>query len=225
MALIKIKDYYIPDNDKQYLGYFKQFNHYQEAQRNRALSHVSLWRKSIDIGANIGLWAKDLSNFFDKTICFEPNKNCIDCLKKNINLDKSEVFNVALGDKKSELNLITPTYSGGSSFINKTKIGINDDGSTIYGLFNSEVPKQRVLVKKLDEYNLTEIDFIKIDVQGFEFEVLKGAKETLVQNNPIICIEEDENNTELSETLKFLNKLNYHVIDKIQKEAILKKKS
>ena len=72
MALIKIKDYYIPDNDKQYLGYFQKFDHYQEAQRNRALSHVSLWRTSIDIGANIGLWAKDLSNFFDKTICFEP---------------------------------------------------------------------------------------------------------------------------------------------------------
>lgn len=40
-----------------------------------------------------------------------------------------------------------------------------------------------------------------------------------------MCIEEDENNTELSETLKFLSKLNYKVIDKIQKEAILKKKS
>ena len=225
MALIKIKDYYIPDNDKQYLGYFQKFDHYQEAQRNRALSHVSLWRTSIDIGANIGLWAKDLSNFFDKTICFEPNSNCIDCLKKNVNLDKSQIFNVALGSKKSELNLITPTYPGGSSFINKTKTGINENGTTIYGQFNSDVPKQKVLVKTLDEYNLTEIDFIKIDVQGFELEVLKGAKETLVQNNPIVCIEEDENNTEMSVTLKFLSKLNYQVIDKIQKEAILKKKS
>ena len=31
--------------------------------------------------------AEDLSNFFDKTICFEPNLNCIDCLKKNINFN------------------------------------------------------------------------------------------------------------------------------------------
>ena len=51
------------------------------------------------------------------------------------------------------------------------------------------------------------------------------AKETLVQNSPVVCIEEDENNIELSETLKFLSKLNYQIIDKIKKEAILKKKS
>ena len=73
MDLIKIKDYYIPDNDKQYLGYFKQFNHYQEAQRNRALSHVSLWRTSIDIGANIGYY----SLFFQKIIPRKNNKHTI----------------------------------------------------------------------------------------------------------------------------------------------------
>ena len=39
---------------------------------------------AIDCGAHVGLWARDLSNFFDKIYCFEPSREYFECLKVNI---------------------------------------------------------------------------------------------------------------------------------------------
>ena len=104
----KIKSYFIPKEDKNYEIYFSKFDHYQEAQRNKALAQVNKWNLAIDIGANIGLWSRDLTNFFDKTICFEPNSDCIKCLKKNITIEKAIIYNCALGSKNEEKELFTP---------------------------------------------------------------------------------------------------------------------
>tara|TARA_B100000315_G_scaffold152724_1_gene141500 strand:- start:199 stop:441 length:243 start_codon:yes stop_codon:yes gene_type:complete len=79
-----------------------------------------------------------------------------------------------------------------------------------------------VKVKKLDEFNFNEIDFIKIDVQSYEYEVLKGAKKTLEINSPIICLEEEY--PENSRSIKFLESLNYEIVDVALKECIFKKK-
>ena len=117
----KIKGYYIPENDEHFEGYFSKFDHYQEAQRNRALSHVEDWNTAIDIGANIGLWSKDFTAFFSRTICFEPNTSCLDCLKKNINISKAKIYNFALGSKNTNGYLYCPQSTGGSSLINQTK--------------------------------------------------------------------------------------------------------
>ena len=218
----KIREYYIPKSDTHFIKYLEKFDHYQEAQRNRALSYVKKWRLAIDIGANIGLWSKDLSSFFDQLICFEPNNFCIDYLKKNINLKKSIINSFALGSKNEEKNLlIHSTNSGASSFINKTKTGYDSKLNPIYGEFSDDTKSLSVKVKKLDNFNFVNVDFIKIDVQGFELEVLKGAKETLAKNDPILCIEEDSPDD--SQSLKFLKKNNYEIIDIINKEYILKK--
>ena len=218
----KIKDYYIPENDDHYAYYFSKFDHYQEAQRNRALAQVNKWNLAIDIGANIGLWSRDLTSFFGKTICFEPSSNCMKCLKKNIIIEKAIIYNYALGSKNEEKELFTPINSGWSSFINSTKIGYNSDGSKIYAKWPQGTKKQLVKVKKLDEHNFEKIDFIKIDVQSYEYEVLKGAKKTLRINSPTICLEEvDPKN---SKAIKFLESLNYEIVDVIVKEHILKKK-
>ena len=79
-----------------------------------------------------------------------------------------------------------------------------------------------VQIKKMDDFNFVNIDFIKIDVQGYEYEVLKGAKKTLINSKPILCIEED--NFTHSKSINFLKSLNYEIVDKINKEYIFKKK-
>ena len=222
--MIQIKNYYLPEDDEHYLNYFKKFDHYQEAQRNRALSQVSNWGFAIDIGANIGLWSKDLSEYFDNTVCFEPNLKCIECLEKNINIKKSIIYNHALGSINTQMDLYTPSFSGGSSFINRTNIGTNEDGSKIYGKFSETTSKQKTIIKTLDSFNFQYVDFIKIDVQGFELEVLKGAHKTLKENNPIICIEENLHDLADSEVYKNLIDLNYELVDRVTKELIFKKK-
>ena len=98
----KNKSYYIPKEDKSYKIYFSKFDHYQEVQRNRALAQVNKWNLAIDIGANIGLWSRDLTNFFHKTFCFEPNSNCIKYLKKNITIEKAIIYNHGLGSKNEK---------------------------------------------------------------------------------------------------------------------------
>ena len=222
--MIKVKNYYLPEDDEHYLNYFKIHDHYQEGQRNRALAQVLNWEFAIDIGANIGLWSKDLSEYFNNTVCFEPNKKCIECLEKNINKKKSVIYNHALGSVNKQMDLYTPSYSGGSSFINNTKIGKNEDGSKIYGKFSETTSKQKTIIKTLDSFNFQYVDFIKIDVQGFELEVLKGAHKTLKENNPIICIEENLHDLADSEVYKNLIDLNYELVDRVTKELIFKKK-
>ena len=151
--MIKVKDYYVPETDTHYIEYLKKHDHYQEAQRNRAISYVENWGFAIDIGANIGLWSKDLSQYFEKLICFEPNFFCEEYLKKNIILHKSKIYSLALGEREEDKNIfIHPSNSGASSFLNRTKIGFNKDGSVEYGKFSKDIPTLKTTIKKLDSF-------------------------------------------------------------------------
>ena len=220
--MIKIRDYYIPETDNHFIEYLKYNEHYQEAQRNRAISFVEDWEFAIDIGANIGLWSKDLSKYFDKLICFEPNSFCHDFLKKNINLEKSEIHDCALGEKDENKNLfIHPHNSGASSLVNRTKLATKQDKSPVYGQFPKGTPVIKTHLKKLDSFEYKKIDFIKIDVQGFELSVLKGAINTLQNTRPILCIEEDDPKNSL--IIPFLRQLNYELVDEVIKEHIFRK--
>ena len=144
--------------------------------------------------------------------------------KKNINISKAEIYNFALGSKNSSGYLYCPQSTGGSSLINQTKyLGVDKSGNEIWDKFKVDTPKQKVNIKTLDSLELIDISFIKIDVQGYEFEVLKGSVNTLKKNNPIICIEEYKENLNESNEIDFLKSLNYCVIDRYMKEVILKK--
>ena len=214
-----INGYFLPEEENQYESYFKHYENYQEEQRNRALSYVKNFDLAVDIGANLGLWTKDLTNYFDKTICFEPNSFCIDYLKKNINLNKAIIYNCVIGDLKQTKKLFCPINSGNSSFINKTKIGYNPDGTKINGEFPKDTKTEIVKVKTLDSFGIKKIDFIKIDVQGFEPEVLRGGERTFKSNNCVVCIEDSQSYN--SQVINLLMLWGYKIVDKVVKEIIL----
>ena len=92
-----------------------------------------------------------------------------------------------------------------------------------------EALKFDVNVDTIDNLNLTDVDFIKIDVEGFEINVLEGAEKTLIKNSPVLVIEilsnqvnwdpntknkiKHDSTISIKKCLKFLNGLGYGLID------------
>ena len=144
--------------------YLEDAGNGQQAQRDAALQYIKQWRVCLDIGSNIGQWTRPLSRKFESVVCFEPNPNFRECFKKNINENNVLLWPVGLSDKE-----------------HKAKQGFN---STVLQNEEGEID-----CRTLDSFGLTNVDFVKIDVDGFEIPLLNGAKDTLIKNNPVINIE------------------------------------
>jgi len=144
--------------------YLEDAGHGQRPQRDAALKHVKSWRVCLDIGSNIGQWTRPLAKRFQSVICFEPNPNFRDCFKRNI----------------TETNVILWPYA------------LSNKAHTATQGFNSTMLRQGdgdVECRTLDSFALTNVDFVKIDVDGFEVPLLEGARDTLTRNTPVINIE------------------------------------
>jgi FkbM family methyltransferase len=152
----------------------------------------------LDIGAHRGETIKILLLAFNpsKIICFEPQQDNYLYLKKTFrNNQKIEAKNYALGDKKKSKILNVNIDPGTSSLME-----FNDKSfylklkAFLLGKKNYKdliIRKEKIDVFPLDnivfDYN---IDMIKIDVEGYEEKVIKGAEKTFVKNNiKIILIE------------------------------------
>ena len=77
----------------------------------------------------------------------------------------------------------------------------------------------------MDDYEYHNVDFIKIDVEGFENQVVLGAKETLIRNKPIIIVEQKGFSNRYNETqfeaIDTLKSYGAKVIDQVVKDYIL----
>jgi FkbM family methyltransferase len=136
----------------------------QKSQRDAALRYIKSWRVCLDIGSNIGQWTRPLAKRFHSVICFEPNPNFRECFKRNI----------------TETNVMLWPY------------GLSDREHRGQQEFNSTVIKQGegdIQCRTLDSFGLTNVDFVKIDVDGFEVPLLEGARDTLIRNTAVINIE------------------------------------
>lgn len=138
-------------------------------------------RRAIDIGANIGIYSRYLSNIFEQVEAFEPLMEASKYLK-NANLKNVTVYNIALSDYKGNVDFNIPVKKGVERY------GNSSIENSISNKFD-EVKHINVRTEKLDNYKFENIDFIKIDVEGHEMQVLKGAQKTIQKNKPVIQIE------------------------------------
>ena len=144
--------------------YLEDAGNGQQAQRDASLKYVKQWRVCLDIGSNIGQWTRPLAKRFQSVVCFEPNPNFRECFEKNI----------------QEKNVLLWPYG----LSNKEHKAKQDFNSTVLHEEDGDID-----CRTLDSFGLTNIDFVKIDVDGFEIPLLNGARETLSKNDPVINIE------------------------------------
>ena len=147
----------------------------------------------VDIGANIGIFAHRAElRGASKVICFEPFSQTFECLKKNAG-PKTEVYKLAIG--------------GNNRF---EKFALHTDYTHVGGVFNiknTDLSKNKNLIKTesslvidvnlIFDNNLTDrIDFLKIDVEGSEIEILDSLTDDNLKKVRCVAIELHKTNEE-----------------------------
>lgn len=137
----------------------------------------SFFVKFIDVGAADDIhprW-KRISKYMNY-VGFEPDKRSSDLLEINKNCNSYKIFPFALWEKSQKLNInftkdpkVSSSYIPNIEFLNKFK---NSDRFKV-------VKKIKVNAVDLDSLEISNVDFIKIDVQGAESNIIDGAKKSL----------------------------------------------
>lgn len=142
-------------------------------------------RVMLDVGANIGLYccvAARRAPEGARAYAIEPQPDCCATLEETVRLNNWEnrlfIHATAMGER---VDTATLYLSGTGSTLNKAFCG------------NADLPHIEVPVTTLDrfceEQRLERVDFIKIDVEGGEFAVLRGGENTLARFRPVIYME------------------------------------
>lgn len=154
--------------------------HYQQRYRYYVYQNIPSKRTMIDIGANIGIFAKPSAELFERVICFEPVPKNFEVLEKNLeNYSNVELYCLGISNQPQTAKFSMKTLKCGQS---QQVTEYSDDPE--YENFDC------VLVT-LDQYNFDCVDWIKIDVEGFEDAVLEGSRETIRRNRPWLLLEDN----------------------------------
>ena len=137
--------------------------------------------QAIDIGANKGIYTYRLRKHGLRVHAFEPNSSCAEVLSHWGKYDQMlSVHTNALGDRIGTVILQIPIDSQGHE---------HNSSSSIKPNAFQKARCVNVNITTLDSFRFSNISFIKIDVEGAEYEVLKGAMSTLLENAPALLVE------------------------------------
>ena len=154
-------------------------------------------KQAIDIGANKGIYTHLLARLVPFVHAFEPNPKMFNVLTRGLP-ENARSYEIALSDQSGsgELlvpKLLVPKLQGPTSV--RKRAYANLGASLSRKKVKGEHGIVQIEKRTLDSYALDNVGFIKIDVEGYEQTVLKGAKETLMHCRPTILIELEERHT------------------------------
>lgn len=180
----------------------------------------------IDIGTNFGYPALEFSRRVGpngKVFCFEPLPENFRKLKYHVqenNLKNINLFPIALGNSHSEIEmeLGSPNNAGQAKIISSKK---SQENKKLKNIKVQQIP----LDSFIDEKNISKVDLLKIDVEGYEYKVLQGAKKLLQRDHPYLFIEVSdlllkEQNSSAQELMTFLTNHSYNLFCLPQKKPI-----
>ena len=172
------------------------------------LPHMTSTQKiSIDVGANVGFYSALLAPLSQRVFSFEANPHLQPYLMNNLfRLKNVSVFPVAASSFTGEIEFNIP-YSA------EDQLSISGQGGTS-GLYMKKTGVEMINTKvpcfPVDSLKLENVGFIKIDVEGAELEVIKGAEDTIRRCRPNMVIENEyRHNPNCTEVFEILKKHNY----------------
>ena len=140
----------------------------------------------VDVGSNVGSVTLPLAKLFNSStvISIEPTNFAFSKLKKNLNLNPNlkkriKLFNVFISDKKKKVNFVHSSWDLKAKH-RKHEIHLGTLKKT-----SNKIQPLSQLLKKIQK----KIDFIKIDVDGYEIDVLRSGKKIINKYKPIIYFE------------------------------------
>ena len=175
----RVYEYWMPDSDNHFERLItKRVRNggpaqYQDDVRAEAYKYVTDFGLAIDVGANVGLWARHLAEKFSVVHAYEPIDEVFNCLKKNVKGRSVQLHNFALGNTNSTIDLVYDRENTGASYVDDKSIG---NGA--------------IKIKRMDDLNLPKFGFLKIDCERYDLEVIKGGTDVILKYKPVIVVEQ-----------------------------------
>jgi FkbM family methyltransferase len=181
--MFKVGGFWIPDGDESFakrLGKEDPVDGravYRHDRLTKALEHLPPDRRrvALDIGAHCGVYTYQLAKHFGQVFAFEPARPNFECLLKNMQPCKYVYkYQYAIGNTSGTLRI----YQGDDTK-NVRWSALLDHGDYC--------DVQMITIDSLDMHN---IDYIRVDVKGYEPQVIEGAVETIKRCRPLVMIDE-----------------------------------
>ncbi len=145
----------------------------------------------IDIGANIGYWSLAFNKYLEREkiiFSLEPDKGNMSYLSHNLKLEENiTLLQVGLGSKVEDISLGIPEYTkkrGGEHAQNTGNISVYNEENNSSSRFTTV----DLLLSGVTQYK-EKVFLIKIDVEGFEYEVIKGMEGCIKKDRPLTILE------------------------------------
>lgn len=206
----QVQGWWLPEQEKHIGEYFDAINAgaYQPVHQRDSVKHCTKFRTALDIGAHVGLWARGLTEKFDTVIAFEPCEEFARLLAQNAPKVKT-IHRVALGEHEGSVKMVIEADNTGSTHVSRGDTG--------------DIP-----MVTLDSFALTDVDFVKIDVEGYELDIIKGGFDTFKNNDPVVIVEQKDKYVIPEHgkhaAVRFLmRELQYRVIGRVVDDWILRK--
>ena len=175
----QVHNYWMPDSDNHFERLItKRINNggpaeYQDDVRDEAYQYVTDFNLAVDVGANVGFWARPLTKKFNKVIAFEPMVQVYKCLELNVQGLPVTINKYALGKVNSTVDLVYDSINTGNSYIKEETFG---SGS--------------INIKRLDDLYIPKFGLLKIDCERHELPILEGGIKTILEYKPIVIVEQ-----------------------------------
>ena len=195
---ILANDIYISDNDMSGPAFYSRLGLTWESWMKPIIKKYCNPNKvSLDIGAHMGLHTREMAKYSKTVIAFEPNNTILESLYFNTqHLNNVIIVEKAIGDSDKIVKFNDETINS-HSFVEP---------------FTTSV--QQIA---LDNYNIGDVGFIKIDIEGYEIQAFKGMQNLIQMYKPVIIFEDHT-----GDTIKYLTNQGYKV-EKINSTNFLAK--